>query len=81
MGKNPCKLCGTPGTEMIDGSVECLGCGSTPAKDVLALAGRKHKKMAFYDAADKYEKSGYQEQGKSFGQWLADNDIDLLGKQ
>ena len=78
MGKNPCPICATPETKLVEGRILCAGCGLDIS--LLRLRGylRGDKKLVGFDRATRlYEKAQIT---VSFGEWLVQNNLELVGK-
>jgi len=79
VGKNQCKLCGTPGAVIVDGKQHCAGCGVTPVEKIVKYWVGKKKYMTFADATFAFERSPFATRD-SFGEWLCAFAIEVIAK-
>lgn len=83
MGTDPCHLCATPGAKLVDGYIDCPGCGKTTAMDVvnyLTLRGFDLlTDITFEDASFAYQRGPFATR-MSFGEYLVQHKLKLIGK-
>lgn len=85
MGKNPCELCATPGVSYdAQGNQICLGCGVTSIRWIRQWLNDKamgwFSEIEFIDATLTYQRSPFPRLGRSFGEWLCQFRLKLIGR-
>lgn len=81
IGKNQCRLCGTPDVQIKDGHQTCAGCGKVCLYDLSLYLQRTRKRITFDEATRRYEVTKKRCQVcESFGNWLIGRNFEVIAK-